>query len=295
MRTLVVLTVLASLAVVASPAAHADQEPIPSVTTTSASASRLTGAILTVVERPRILGSARFGRTLRAEPPRWSVKPTSVRYQWLREGRVVDRGRRHAVRVADVGAHLRVQVTARRAGFQSASVRSPQVVGRHRVPLRHTVRYSVTTRGRVTADLSGFRRLAQETLDDPRGWRGAGIGFRRVARGGAFRMVLSQAALLPSFGYPCSSMWSCRVGDNVIINQDRWLGASPRWKATGGTLRDYRHMVVNHETGHWLGHGHRYCSGSGRLAPVMMQQSKGLHGCRPNPWPTAAERFAPRF
>ncbi len=48
-------------------------------------------------------------------------------------------------------------------------------------------------------------------------------------------------------------------------------------------------MVVNHETGHWLGKGHARCPGKGRLAPVMMQQSKGTHGCRFNPWPTAAE------
>jgi hypothetical protein len=267
------------------------------VSVSSASTAPVEKAALSALERPRILGAARFGRTLDVDPPRWSTTPTSVQYRWLRDGRPITGAhhRRYAVRVPDVGAHLAVRVTALRAGFETASVRSRQVLGRHRVPLRHLVRYSVTTRGRVTADLAVFKRLAQATYEDPRGWRGAGIGFKRVASGGAFRLVLSQASLLPSFGYPCSSMWSCRVGNNVIINQDRWLGASPMWNSTGGSLRDYRHMVVNHETGHWLGHGHRYCSGPGRLAPVMMQQSKGLHGCRPNPWPTAAERFAPRF
>jgi hypothetical protein len=48
-------------------------------------------------------------------------------------------------------------------------------------------------------------------------------------------------------------------------------------------------MVVNHETGHWLGLGHAGCPGRGRLAPVMMQQSKGLGGCRFNPFPTSRE------
>ena len=43
---------------------------------------------------------------------------------------------------------------------------------------------------------------------------------------------------------------------------------------------------------HW---GHRGCPSRGALAPVMQTQSKGLDGCRPNPWPTAAERNVPRF
>jgi hypothetical protein len=84
-------------------------------------------------------------------------------------------------------------------------------------------------------------------------------------------------------------MWSCRVGRYVIINQDRWKDASPAWNAAHLALRDYRHMVVNHETGHWLGLHHATCPGPGRLAPVMQQQSKGLQGCRFNPFPTIHE------
>ena len=147
----------------------------------------------------------------------------------------------------------------------------------------------VVVYGRVTASLGTFRRLAQETYDDARGWRAKGVEFRRVRSGGSFTLVLAEASTVPSFSSECSAAYSCRVGRYLIINQTRWQHSSPPWNAAGESLRDYRNLVVNHETGHWLGKGHASCPGNGRLAPVMMQQSKGNDGCRFNPWPTAAE------
>ncbi|MGH8892511.1 MAG: DUF3152 domain-containing protein [Actinomycetes bacterium] len=148
-------------------------------------------------------------------------------------------------------------------------------------------RYSVATRGTVRADMGVFRDVVAATYADPRGWLRSHRRFREVARGGgAFTVVLSQARYLPAYSSVCSSTYSCRVGRYVIINQDRWRKGSPYFP---GTLEQYRRMVVNHETGHWLGRGHAYCSGPGRLAPVMQQQSKGMHGCRVNPWPLPRE------
>ncbi|HEX7188955.1 MAG TPA: DUF3152 domain-containing protein [Actinomycetes bacterium] len=149
-------------------------------------------------------------------------------------------------------------------------------------------RYSVRTRGTVRADMGTFRDSVAATYADPRGWLRAHHRFRAVTGGrvGDFTVVLSQARYLPTYSWECSTTYSCRVGRYVIINQDRWRGGSPFFP---GTLEQYRRMVVNHETGHWLGRGHAYCSGPGRLAPVMQQQSKGLHGCRVNPWPLDRE------
>ncbi len=154
---------------------------------------------------------------------------------------------------------------------------------------RRVVTYSVTTRGAVTASMEVFRRQAQETYDDPRGWRAGGVEFRRVRRGGDFTLVLASAGAVPSFSPSCSASWSCRVGRFVIINQYRWRHASFAWNRAGRSIRDYRHLVVNHETGHWLGLGHASCPRRGSKAPVMMQQSKGTGGCRLNPWPLPRE------
>jgi hypothetical protein len=154
--------------------------------------------------------------------------------------------------------------------------------------------YSVAYRGTITADRRRFAALVADTYADERGWRAAGFAFRRVARGGDLTVWLAEASTVPSFGAGCSSSWSCRVGRNVVINQTRWKYATAPWRAAGRTLRGYRHLAINHETGHWLGHSHIGCGGSGQRAPVMMQQSKGLDGCRFNAFPLPRERWTSR-
>lgn len=156
-----------------------------------------------------------------------------------------------------------------------------------------TVTYSVITRGVIAADISVFKADANETLNDSRGWARMGVRFQEVASGGMFTLVLSEASQMTTFSATgCDTQYSCNVGRYVVINQDRWQGATPSWNNAGGSLRDYRHMVVNHETGHWLGHGHAHCSAAGQPAQVMQQQSINLEGCKFNPWPTASELWS---
>ncbi|HET6561712.1 MAG TPA: DUF3152 domain-containing protein [Marmoricola sp.] len=289
---LVLVTVASMVATLLNGVAVADQVA-PAV-----GLLRVTEGTLVNERRPDIDGVRRYGRRLVADAGSWSRRPDRVRYQWLRNGNPIKgaTGRRHKLGLADFGERLSVRVVVRKDGFGKGVARS-RATGRinHRVPVRHTVTYHVATRGRVSANMATFRRLARATFEDPRGWRGAGVAFRRVARGGDLRLVLSEASQVPTFSSGCSSRWSCRVGRYVIINQTRWRHASPTWNDAGRSRRDYRHMVLNHETGHWLGHGHRGCTGRGNRAPVMQQQSIRLDGCRPDPWPTAAERRLPRF
>jgi len=153
-----------------------------------------------------------------------------------------------------------------------------------------TFTYSVETRGEITANLAEFKQQANETLNDQRGWAALGVRFSEVSSGGDFTLVLAEASWVPSFSPSvCSTTYSCRVGRYVIINQDRWLGATPSWNNASGSLRDYRHMVINHETGHWLGHDHATCPGPGQKAAVMQQQSIDLQGCAFNAWPLPSE------
>jgi hypothetical protein len=155
--------------------------------------------------------------------------------------------------------------------------------------------YTVSTSGIVTSDFNEFATLANATLNDPRGWSQLGVQFKQVTSGGMFNLILSQADNLPLFSFGCSVYWSCSAGNSVIINDDRWASATTAWNNAGGSLRDYRHMVVNHEVGHWLGHGHSTCSGAGNLAAVMQQQSIDLQGCAFNPWPLPSELWSTRI
>jgi hypothetical protein len=146
--------------------------------------------------------------------------------------------------------------------------------------------YVVRTRGHISADVAQFAALAAQTYADPRGWLRAHHRFRRVPTGGDFTLLLAQARFLPTYSSVCSTSYSCRVGRFVIINETRWRTSS---RFFTGDRSTYRSMVVNHETGHWLGRPHAFCSGHGQLAPVMQQQSKGMQGCKPNAWPLARE------
>ncbi|MGQ2911210.1 DUF3152 domain-containing protein [Aeromicrobium sp.] len=248
-------------------------------------------ALLVSRARPVVSGTRRYGKTLTASAGRWSTGGVTLRYRWYRDRKPVAGATRrtYTIKPGDVGHRLAVRVTASKRYHQTrwAASLSTGLV-KHRRDVRRTITYSVRRNG-SKASLSTFRTQAAQTLADARGWRGGGIRFKEVSKGGSFTLVLAKASRVPSYSSGCSSTYSCRVGRNVIINETRWNKGTSVWSKARRSIRDYRHMVVNHEVGHFLGKGHARCPGKGKAAPVMQQQSKGLQGCKANPWPKTGE------
>jgi len=157
---------------------------------------------------------------------------------------------------------------------------APKGSGRvHRVVVR--VEAGLSVDGRRFAD------FVLDTLNDRRSWgRGGAVRFARTdSRSAAdLTVVLASPELSARLCRPLRTFGklSCRTGSSVVFTHYRWVKGITDY---GTDRTGYRHYLVNHEVGHWLGNGHRSCPGRGRRAPVMMQQTKGLRGCRPNPWP----------
>lgn len=297
---LLAATVVAG-ALVAAPA-QAVEDPVTDPTAVPTATPTTPAPVLktiTVRQRPKVEGTARYGKTLKRTVGRYSVGGNTYKTRWLRDGKPIKGATkaRYKIRPRDVGHRIRVRVSVKHPGYRTIIATSKGYRRiKHMRDARHTVKYTISTRGSISTSVKTFRRQVDQTLNDPRGWASAGIRFKRVGSGGSMSVVLSQASLVPSFSWGCSSQWSCRVGRYVIINQDRWKYATPAWNAGQGTTRrGYRHMVVNHEVGHWLGWHHSSCGGKGQKAPIMMQQSKGRDGCVFNPWPKPNERNVPRY
>ncbi|MEU8421692.1 DUF3152 domain-containing protein [Micromonospora sp. NPDC048835] len=149
--------------------------------------------------------------------------------------------------------------------------------------LRYRVAVERDIKGLPAADIA---TAITATLNDPRGWTAGGAWrLRRVGAGEPtdFTIYLATPGTRDTLCQDVADAYtSCRNGARVVLNVARWVKGVPRY---GASLETYRQYMVNHEVGHKLGYGHERCPGRGRPAPVMQQQTLGLHGCTANAWP----------
>jgi hypothetical protein len=147
------------------------------------------------------------------------------------------------------------------------------------------IRVRVEVEHGLDVDGETFAHFVMATLNDPRGWGHAGRRtFARTSAAADLRVVLASPGTSRILCSPLRTMgtFSCANGGAAVLTHYRWVKAIEDY---GDDRTGYRRYVVNHEVGHLLGHAHERCPGPGHSAPVMMQQTKGLRGCDPNPWP----------
>jgi hypothetical protein len=158
-----------------------------------------------------------------------------------------------------------------------------------------TVKYTVEIEGGLGVDPGQVAATVESVLLDPRGWQKVdGVRFVNVppaqAAKGAhvdIRVTLASPGLTDKLCAPMQtlSQVSCWNGERSVLNYRRWALGDDSY---GSDVALYRVYQVNHEVGHGLGHQHRTCPGKGKRAPVMVQQTLDLGGCKPWPHPSGA-------
>ncbi|MCB0879376.1 MAG: DUF3152 domain-containing protein [Thermoleophilia bacterium] len=199
----------------------------------------------------------------------------------------------HRLRPTALVASLVLLVVTQLAAAGSADAASFRVAPGRSAPTGpgSPIRYTVEVERGIAESPASVARQVEDRMADHRGW-GAGFrrSFQRVSTGRHdVRMVLASAATTQRMCLPLDVVryWNCYQRGVVVLNHDRWLQPAPTY---GRRIGEYRTLMVMHEFGHALGHGHASCPRAGAFAPPMMQQGKGLQGCRRNPWPSPTAR-----
>ncbi|MER6399879.1 DUF3152 domain-containing protein [Kitasatospora sp. NPDC001603] len=177
--------------------------------------------------------------------------------------------------------------TARGTGiFVTATGRSSSV-GKGKIR-----RYRVESEEGMGVDADAAAQQIHSILSDKRSWITDGKNGFQLVDSGPYDFVVKIAspattdAICAEGGLNTHGEVNCSVGNQVVVNIKRWNTGSPEFS---GPVDEYRALIINHEVGHRIGHGHETCPGPGKPAPAMMQQIDGLKGCVANAWPYDAK------
>lgn len=146
------------------------------------------------------------------------------------------------------------------------------------------IRYRVEVEVDLPFEVAEFARDVDRTLRDRRSWTKTGLYSFQRNETGPLRIVLATPETTDRLCAPLQTRGevSCRNGNVVAVNALRWSRGA---RSYGKDIKNYRAYVINHEVGHSLGFQHARCPAPAAKAPVMLQQTLGLDGCRANPWP----------
>ncbi|GID26363.1 DUF3152 domain-containing protein [Paractinoplanes brasiliensis] len=157
-------------------------------------------------------------------------------------------------------------------------------------------RFRVAVEKGSNENAEDFATQVAGTLGDPRGWTGSGRVRLQLVSGSDAADFTVYLATRETTGKLClrggtnvsvggRPYTSCRTIGKAIINLDRWRLSATPFVSAKVPLSTYRQYVVNHEVGHELGHRHEGCPRAGGPAPVMVQQTLTLRGCKAYAWP----------
>lgn len=147
---------------------------------------------------------------------------------------------------------------------------------------------AIATERGIAVDRGEFADLVMSILHDERGWEKLeDVSFVQVDSDADVTIRLATPPTVDRLCAPLDTAGytSCRVGDTLVINVNRWAGATEGFFDADGTIDTYREYLINHEMGHFLGYGHDTVCRPDGSAPVMMQQTLDMRGCTAQSWP----------
>jgi hypothetical protein len=124
--------------------------------------------LFTTTSVPVVEGTVKVGSTLSAKLYGWKPSPTTIRYQWLRNGVAITDAKSsvYKLTIADAGKKISVKITALKAGFVSVGKVSVQKA----VPL-----LTLTT---ATPTISGTSTVGSTLRANPGAWGPSPVTFR---------------------------------------------------------------------------------------------------------------------
>ncbi|MGW0953530.1 DUF3152 domain-containing protein [Streptomyces sp. NPDC001212] len=129
------------------------------------------------------------------------------------------------------------------------------------------LRCRVEVENGIALSATGTAKEVERVLSDPRGWTADGHSAFQPVSSGATDFVIRIAApgtvddICGQYGLDTGGKVNCSVDRNLMVNLRRWEQATSVYAKD---VTAYRTLVINHEVGHFLCHGHVTCPARGK-------------------------------